>query len=129
MTFKDPITNQKPVVYNTFKSFKYAARGIYYGFSSEKNLWLQILIGVGSMLFFLHHEKVSFAIITIVLMMVVSSLELMNTAFEHLCDLVDTEYNERIKKIKDVAAGAVFYAALGWLVAIIYGFFAVFTGI
>lgn len=125
---KDFITN-KPRKYNTFKSFKYAFQGVFFGFKSEKNLWLQILIGVSSMLFFLHNGKISFAIISIILMMLVSSLELMNTAFEHLCDLVDTEYNEQIKKIKDVAAGSVFYASLGWLIAIIYGVFAVFFGI
>jgi undecaprenol kinase len=119
--FSDPITREKPVRYNIFKTFVYATRGIYYGFVSEKNLWFQVIIGLVSALYFLQHGRTSFAIITLVLMLVVGALELMNTAFEHLCDLVDTEYNERIKRIKDVAAGAVLYAALGWGISIVYG--------
>jgi len=120
-SFSDPITREKPVRYNIFKTFMYASRGIAYGFISEKNLWFQVVIGIFSAVYFLQNGKVSYTIITLVLMLVVGALELMNTAFEHLCDLVDTEYNERIKRIKDVAAGAVLYAALGWGISIIYG--------
>ena len=39
-------------------------------------------------------------------------LEAINTAIEQLCDLYSTEANERIKKIKDISAGAVLIAAL-----------------
>ena len=36
----------------------------------------------------------------------------MNTSIENLCDLYTTEYNEKIKIIKDIGAGAVTLAAL-----------------
>ena len=36
----------------------------------------------------------------------------MNTAIENLCDLYTTEYNEKIKIIKDIGAGAVTLAAI-----------------
>ena len=41
----------------------------------------------------------------------VLSLEALNTSIENLCDLYSTEQNDKIKKIKDVAAGAVLIAA------------------
>jgi len=41
----------------------------------------------------------------------VLSLEALNTSIEKLCDLYSTEENDKIKKIKDVAAGAVLIAA------------------
>ena len=118
---RDPITREKPVPYHIISTFFYAMRGIWLGFSSEFNLSLQVVIGISTTLIFIYNGRYPYAIISLVLMFVVGALELMNTAFEHLCDLVDTEYNERIKRIKDVAAGAVLYAAIGWLVAIAIG--------
>lgn len=42
----------------------------------------------------------------------VLSLEALNTSIEKLCDLYSTEQNNEIKKIKDIAAGAVLVASL-----------------
>lgn len=42
--------------------------------------------------------------------------EMFNTCIELLCDLHTREYNEMIKAIKDIAAGAVLIASLGALV-------------
>ena len=119
---KDPIDGTtKPVQYNIFKNFYYAFKGIFYAFSFEFNLTFQVVIGVSSTLIFLANQKTAYAIISLVMMFVVGGLELMNTAFEHLCDLVDKKYNITIMRIKDVAAGAVLYAAAGWAITIIYG--------
>ncbi len=38
--------------------------------------------------------------------------EAMNTAFEHLCDVVRPEFHLSVKRCKDVAAGAVLICAL-----------------
>ena len=43
---------------------------------------------------------------------VVLTTESLNTAIEKLCDFVNPHYNERIGFIKDIAAGAVTFAAL-----------------
>ena len=119
---KDPIDGTvKPVQYNVFRNFYYAFRGIFFAFSFELNLSFQVLVGVSTTLVFLANQRTSYAIISLVMMFVVGGLELMNTAFEHLCDLVDKKYNPTIKKIKDVAAGAVLYAAMGWAIVILYG--------
>ena len=40
------------------------------------------------------------------------SAELLNTAVESLCDLVQPAHDERVRRIKDAAAGAVLVAAL-----------------
>jgi len=39
--------------------------------------------------------------------------EALNTAIELLCDFISPDYQELIKKTKDVAAGAVLIAAIG----------------
>ena len=38
--------------------------------------------------------------------------EILNTCIEKLCDLYSTEKNEKIKYIKDLAAGGVLFASL-----------------
>jgi diacylglycerol kinase (ATP) len=52
----------------------------------------------------------------------VMSVEGLNTAVEKVADFIHPEYHERIGFIKDIAAGAVFFAALTAIVigAIIY---------
>ena len=46
----------------------------------------------------------------------VISLELVNSAIENLADYDTTEFNERIKKTKDLAAAGVFWSAFTALV-------------
>jgi diacylglycerol kinase len=48
----------------------------------------------------------------------VLSLELMNSALEAICDLIQPEYDERIKLIKDVAAAAAGLSILVWVIII-----------
>lgn len=42
--------------------------------------------------------------------------ETMNTAFEHLCDVVSPEHHDSVKVAKDVAAAAVLICAVGALI-------------
>lgn len=46
----------------------------------------------------------------------VISLEIVNSAIEHLANKVDKRYDELIKKCKDMAAGAVLFASIMALV-------------
>ena len=39
-------------------------------------------------------------------------MELMNTAIENFVDFVEPKYNEKVGKVKDIAAGAVLINAL-----------------
>ena len=45
--------------------------------------------------------------------------ELFNTALEALCDFVEKEHNEKIQRIKDIAAAAAGVAILSWGVVFI----------
>jgi undecaprenol kinase/diacylglycerol kinase (ATP) len=45
--------------------------------------------------------------------MLVLSLELINTAIEHVCDTITTEIHPAIKIIKDASAAAVLLVAVG----------------
>lgn len=49
----------------------------------------------------------------------VISLEIVNSVIENLCDLYSTEYNEKIKTIKDKASAAVLVFCFGALIVCI----------
>lgn len=42
----------------------------------------------------------------------VLSAEILNTAIEKICDIIQPEYDERIKFVKDISAGAVLILAI-----------------
>jgi undecaprenol kinase len=62
--------------------------------------------------FYFSISKVEWLII-ILTMMFVTTLELINSAIEYLSNFVSPRFNENIKIIKDVSAGAVLLAAIG----------------
>lgn len=47
----------------------------------------------------------------------VIAAEMINTAIERVCDLITEEYDERIRLIKDLSAGAVLAVSIGALAA------------
>ncbi len=51
----------------------------------------------------------AFVVIAIGLVMVA---ETVNTAIEKICDLISIKHNQKIKEVKDIAAGAVLIAAI-----------------
>ncbi len=107
--------------YNIIKSFKYAFAGMRSAFNKERNLTIQSLIGLVTVTYFWYYREPNFIIASIVMTTLVISLELVNTSFEYLSDLVEPKYNEKVKFIKDVSAGAVLFAALGWVTIVLYG--------
>lgn len=95
------------------KSFRDAFNGLGILIRSERNFQIHLVaftiaIGAG---FFFDISKSEFVIILLVSALVFA-LEGINTAIEKLCDEVTEERKESIRKIKDVAAGAVLIASI-----------------
>ena len=61
-------------------------------------------------------------IIQIFLMGFVLSIESLNTSVEKICDFVHPDFNKKIGFIKDIAAGAVFFAAV-FAIFVIYNIY------
>ncbi|MBT9164501.1 MAG: Undecaprenol kinase [candidate division WS2 bacterium] len=100
-------------------SFKHAIAGFKEAFEKEKNVRIQlffglvaIILGIGFRITF-----VEWTILLLVISMVITS-ELFNTALERTLDLIDSNPNGTIKIAKDVAAGAVIFTAV---IALIIG--------
>ena len=101
------------------KSFSYAFQGIKTFFQTQHNAWIHALAGFGvivlGIVFKLTIPEWCWLIFAIGLVFIT---EMLNTAIEFLTDLVSPEYNPLAKKVKDVAAGAVLFAAI---IAVIIG--------
>jgi diacylglycerol kinase len=95
------------------KSFEYAWRGIVYTVTTQPNFRRHVIVAIIA-LFAGWYYHLSYGEWCLVLLSIgfVWTTELVNTAFEHLTDIVMPEYNELIGKVKDIAAGAVLFAAI-----------------
>ena len=96
-----------------FRSLGFALNGLLQLIRYERNFQIQVaaFIGVLALGIFFGISSMEWVVIFLISALVMG-LEAINTAIEHLCDLYSTEANERIKKIKDIAAGAVLIAAI-----------------
>jgi len=93
-------------------SFHAAASGIAYTVRHERNMRIHTCIAA-YVIFFGILGKVSAACWALFFLCfaAVMSAELVNTALERLCDVVEPEFNRAIGVIKDVASGAVLVSA------------------
>ena len=96
-----------------FRSVGFALNGLLQLIRHERNFQLHVIafIGVLALGLFFGISSMEWLVIFLISALVMG-LEAINTAIENLCDLYSTETNERIKKIKDISAGAVLIAAL-----------------
>ena len=104
---------------NFFRSFVYAMKGISVSFGKERNLKIQLgvaILAVGAGFYCNITDSEWVAVILIIGL--VLSLEMINTAIENLVNLVTLEQNPLAGKIKDIAAGAVLLASI---VAVVIG--------
>lgn len=94
-------------------SFKFAFRGIARMIGNEHNAWIHLVVTVVVIVFGLwvnlSAQEWIFIVIAIGL---VWMAEAFNTAIEHLANSITKEINPNIKLAKDVAAGAVLFAAI-----------------
>lgn len=96
------------------RSFGHAWRGLQYCFTTQLNFRVHLIaLALVIVAGFVLGISVTEWLFIIGCAMLVLALELINTAIEHLCDLVTKTIHPAIKIIKDVSAGAVLLAAAG----------------
>ena len=99
------------------ESFQYAFRGIAEMFRSQPNARIHLLAATMVVFagFYFQISRTEWIALSLCIF-VVLSLEAVNTAIEHLTDLVSPGFHPLAGKAKDVAAAAVLLAALGAIV-------------
>ena len=97
-----------------FKSFVYAFKGIIHCIKSERNMRFHFCAAFYVLIFMRFFDLTGGekAAVYIVIALVIS-LELINTAIEALTDMVSPQRSEPARIAKDCAAGAVLAAAIG----------------
>jgi len=109
------------VIFKKIKnSFKYAWTGFRF-FTKERNIKIHLLVALLVVVLGLVFDISSLEWVSLTIsIMIVISLEIINTAIENIFDLFHPGKDGRIMIIKDLAAAAVFVSAIG---AIIVGLF------
>ena len=116
--------NKTNPVYRILLSFKYAINGIYLLMTTQRNALIHlaatVLVIFGGFYFSISTTEWLVVIFSIG---IVFAAEAFNTAIEQLVNLVSPEFNKSAGRIKDLAAGAVLFAAVAAAIAgiIIFG--------
>ena len=98
---------------NFLRGFAYAGKGIKVSIQEQRNLKVQAIValttvGAG---FYFDITSVEWCLILLTIALVMG-LEMMNSAVEGLVDVVSPDYKPLAGKVKDIAAGAVLFAAI-----------------
>ncbi|KYK26873.1 hypothetical protein AYK26_07050 [Euryarchaeota archaeon SM23-78] len=95
------------------KSVLTALRGIAHGFSKERNIKIQALLGliviIISLLLRIPRNEI---ILILFVAFLVIITELINTSIEKLIDIIHPKHHKEIGKIKDILAGAVLLSVI-----------------
>lgn len=94
-------------------SIGYAIRGIKYIFKHEQNFRIQsvVAIAVTVLSFFFDLSKYEFVVVMLMIFSVLI-LEILNSALEHMIDVIKPRISGHVKVIKDMMAGSVLLASL-----------------
>lgn len=107
------MNNESNFILNRIKAFKYAAKGFWILITSEKSIITQVIIAIiMTIIGFIMNISATewmFQIFAIALILVAESL---NTGIEKLADFVHPDFHKEIGRIKDISAGASFFAAI-----------------
>lgn len=100
-----------------FKSFTYALSGISTVFKDEFNARVHFLAALAAIILGIVLNLTRFEWLILILVIgAVFAMEMINTSIEGLADLYSNAPNPKIKRIKDLSAGAVLVAAITALV-------------
>jgi diacylglycerol kinase (ATP) len=99
------------------KSFKYALKGMWLLITTEHSIMVQMAIGLIVMVFgWWYRISATEWILQILAIGIVLVAESLNTAIEKICDFIHPDHHKRIGFIKDIAAGAVSFAAISAII-------------
>ena len=106
--------NGKPFSFiGRIRSFRHAFAGLWLMLSTQHNAWVHLaatlLVSAAGLALKVSASDWRWLVAAITLVWVAEAL---NTAFEHLCDVVSPDFHHAVRKSKDIAAGAVLISAI-----------------
>ena len=119
MKFEKP--DKKNVFYQIYRNIKDSNNGLKIMFkeSSTVRQLAPVEIGVGLAVGLIFHFVALEYIIMVLFLVWLFITETMNTAVEEVNDLVTEEYNEKVKRSKDLASAAVWICHLVYIICVV----------
>lgn len=98
-------------------SFKFAFEGLFHALSHNQNLRIHFIITIIVILasIFFRVNPFEMGILGVMILLVISA-EMINTAIEEMVNLIANDHRKEAKIAKDVAAGMVLVTALGSII-------------
>ena len=107
------MANQKFSIKKRLTSFRYAINGLKILIKNEHNSRIHLVAMIVAIILGIILKISNLEWIAIVMVIgFVFSIEIINSAIENLADFVSPNYNEIIKKVKDLSAASVLISAL-----------------
>ena len=98
------------------KSVTYSVKGAWMLVTTEHSVMVQFFIGIGvTIAGFYFDISATEWMLQILAMGLVLAIEGLNTTAEKIADFIHPEFHQKIGFIKDIASGAVFFAAIAAL--------------
>ncbi len=96
-----------------YRALKNAFRGMREAFIEQTfRILFAIALFVVVCLFYFPFESLERAVLVLVVVLVLS-LELINSQIERILDILRPDYHDEVRKMKDISAGAVLTASIG----------------
>ncbi len=106
-------SRQKEQIRKLHKSFKHAYSGLRYSLKYERNFQVELVIAACVIaLIFIFDVKNWEAILLILMIMLVLTLELVNTALERIVDMIKPGVHPYARLVKDMMAAVVLITSL-----------------
>lgn len=112
--------------YNFFKSTYFAIHGLFIGVTSEVQPVFALIKFLIMVVLNIYTGNITYILFNFIAMLLIISSELVNSAVEDLCDLVEPNFNPKIAKIKDYTSGSVLAIEIAWWAGIAYQVFRIF---
>ncbi len=111
------MSKKEPFIINRIKSIGFAFKGALLLLKNEASIQVQATIAVLVTFagFYFDISAIEW-MIQLLVIAVVMSAEALNSAIEEIADFIHPEHHNRIGYIKDVAAGAVFFAGIAAII-------------
>ena len=98
---------------NMISTFRNALSGCVFFFRNERNGKIQLAVAIVTIAFAIWMGiSATEWLVLLLCIAAVFALEMINSAIERICDMIQPDLHPTIKIIKDVAAGAVFLSSI-----------------
>jgi diacylglycerol kinase len=112
--------------FNPWRKLKVIASGLRYAVLYDMSVAYKVVLSLVVLVFaFAYRDWVDFLMVMLATAVMLSA-EIFNSAVEAICDYLQTDEDEKIKAIKDMAAAATGVAILAWVLVLAFEMLEIF---